>query len=108
MEALKAQFPATNFTLLAVVLALPLIGAFVNGVFGKRLGRGDLKIGDDVLQPLGLGINHQIAVLENGAVAGDDPLRRRDRAREANQAVDGAGTRGLSGRSRQSSGAKEE
>ncbi|MDC0745750.1 NADH-quinone oxidoreductase subunit L [Polyangium mundeleinium] len=44
MEALKAQFPATNFTLLAVVLALPLIGAFVNGVFGKRLGKAGVRL----------------------------------------------------------------
>ena len=38
MEALRSQFPASNFTLLAMVLALPALGAFVNGVFGKRLG----------------------------------------------------------------------
>lgn len=44
MEALKAQFPATNFTLLAVVLALPLLGAFVNGVFGKRLGKDGVRL----------------------------------------------------------------
>lgn len=44
MEALKAQFPATNFTLLAVVLALPLLGAFVNGVFGKRLGKDAVRL----------------------------------------------------------------
>jgi len=44
VEALKAQFPATNFTLLAVVLALPLLGAFVNGVFGKRLGKDGVRL----------------------------------------------------------------
>ncbi|MBK9263881.1 MAG: NADH-quinone oxidoreductase subunit L [Polyangiaceae bacterium] len=44
MEALKAQFPATNFTLLAVVLALPLLGAFINGVFGKRLGKDGVRL----------------------------------------------------------------
>ena len=32
-------FPADDFVLLGVILALPLIGACVNGVFGKRLGR---------------------------------------------------------------------
>src|SRR5690606_34291805 len=37
--ALTQLFPADNFVLLGVILALPLIGAFVNGVFGKRLGR---------------------------------------------------------------------
>ncbi len=32
-------FPAGDFTLLAIIIALPLVGAFVNGVFGKRLGK---------------------------------------------------------------------
>jgi len=44
VEALKAQFPVANFTLLAVVLALPLLGAFVNGVFGKRLGKAGVRM----------------------------------------------------------------
>ena len=44
MEALKSQFPATNFTLLALVLALPALGAFVNGVFGKRLGKQGVRL----------------------------------------------------------------
>ena len=44
MEALKSQFPATNFTLLAMVLALPALGAFVNGVFGKRLGKKGVRL----------------------------------------------------------------
>jgi NADH-quinone oxidoreductase subunit L len=44
VEALRAQFPAHNFTLLAVVLALPLLGAFVNGVFGKRLGKDGVRL----------------------------------------------------------------
>ncbi|MBX3129630.1 MAG: NADH-quinone oxidoreductase subunit L [Polyangiaceae bacterium] len=39
MEALVKVFPANDFSLLAVILCLPLIGAFINGVFGKRLGR---------------------------------------------------------------------
>ena len=43
MEAFKSQFPASNFTLLAVVLALPALGAFVNGVFGKRLGKQGVR-----------------------------------------------------------------
>jgi NADH-quinone oxidoreductase subunit L len=44
VEALRAQFPASNFTLLAVVLALPLLGAFVNGIFGKRLGKEGVRL----------------------------------------------------------------
>jgi NADH-quinone oxidoreductase subunit L len=43
VEALKSQFPASNFTLLAMVLALPALGAFVNGVFGKRLGKKGVR-----------------------------------------------------------------
>ncbi len=44
MEAFKSQFPATSFTLLALVLALPALGAFVNGVFGKRLGKRAVRL----------------------------------------------------------------
>jgi len=44
VEALRAQFPASNFSLLAVILALPLLGAFVNGVFGKRLGKEGVRL----------------------------------------------------------------
>jgi NADH-quinone oxidoreductase subunit L len=39
MEPLFALFPKDDSTLLAFIVLLPLIGAFVNGVFGKRLGR---------------------------------------------------------------------
>ncbi|MGE0327556.1 MAG: NADH-quinone oxidoreductase subunit L [Polyangiaceae bacterium] len=39
MHTLQVVFPDQDFTLLAVILGLPLIGAFINGVFGKRLGR---------------------------------------------------------------------
>jgi NADH-quinone oxidoreductase subunit L len=44
VEALKSQFPANNFALLALVLALPALGAFVNGVFGKRLGKEGVRL----------------------------------------------------------------
>lgn len=39
MHTLEALFPANNFTLLAAILLLPLLGALVNGIFGKRLGK---------------------------------------------------------------------
>ena len=39
MQALAALFPANDFTLLAFIVLLPLLGAVVNGLFGKRLGR---------------------------------------------------------------------
>ncbi|APR79495.1 NADH-ubiquinone oxidoreductase chain L [Minicystis rosea] len=44
MHTLNSQFPASNFTLLALVLALPALGAFVNGVFGKRLGKKGVRL----------------------------------------------------------------
>jgi NADH-quinone oxidoreductase subunit L len=44
VEALKSQFPPANFSLLAVVLLLPLLGAFVNGIFGKRLGKQGVRL----------------------------------------------------------------
>src|SRR6187551_2899216 len=39
MELLNQIFPAQDFTLLGVILGLPAIGALVNGLFGKRLGK---------------------------------------------------------------------
>ncbi len=39
MELLTQLFPASHFSLLGLILILPLVAAFVNGVFGKRLGR---------------------------------------------------------------------
>jgi NADH-quinone oxidoreductase subunit L len=44
VESLASQFPRTDFALLALVLALPAIGAFVNGVFGKRLGKDAVRL----------------------------------------------------------------
>src|SRR5579872_5789206 len=37
-------FPANDYALIAVILALPLLGAFVNGVWGKRLGDQAVKL----------------------------------------------------------------
>jgi NADH-quinone oxidoreductase subunit L len=39
METLQAIFPARDCTLLFAIVALPLLGAIVNGLFGKRLGK---------------------------------------------------------------------
>ncbi len=44
MEFLTLLFPADDFSLVAVVLLLPLVGAFVNGVFGKRLGKEAVRL----------------------------------------------------------------
>jgi NADH-quinone oxidoreductase subunit L len=44
VEALRVLFPASEFSLLAVVLGLPALGAFVNGLFGKRLGKDAVRL----------------------------------------------------------------
>src|SRR6185295_20045354 len=44
MELLKNLFPQDNFTLVAVILGLPLLGAFFNGIFGKRLGKEAVRL----------------------------------------------------------------
>ena len=36
---MDSLFPRDDFSLIAVILALPLLGAFVNGVWGSRLGK---------------------------------------------------------------------
>jgi NADH-quinone oxidoreductase subunit L len=44
VEALHNQFPSGDFALIALVLLLPAVGAFVNGVFGKRLGKDAVRL----------------------------------------------------------------
>jgi NADH-quinone oxidoreductase subunit L len=43
-DLLSSLFPANDFSLIAVVMALPLLGAFVNGVFGRRLGKDAVRL----------------------------------------------------------------
>ena len=42
-KLLSQQFPAHDFALLGLVLALPLVSALINGVFGKRLGKDGVR-----------------------------------------------------------------
>jgi NADH-quinone oxidoreductase subunit L len=37
-------FPANDYALIAVILGMPLLGAFVNGIWGKRLGDEAVKL----------------------------------------------------------------
>lgn len=37
-------FPQNDFALLAIVMGLPLLGAFINGVFGARLGKSAVRL----------------------------------------------------------------
>ncbi len=44
MKPFLDLFPQNDFSLIAVVLLMPLIGAFVNGVFGRRLGKPAVRM----------------------------------------------------------------
>jgi NADH-quinone oxidoreductase subunit L len=44
MKDFLSLFPADNFSLIAVIMGLPLLGAFVNGVFGRRLGKEAVRL----------------------------------------------------------------
>ena len=44
MQSLFALFPAEEFSLLGVIIGLPLLGAFVNGVWGNRLGKEAVRL----------------------------------------------------------------
>ena len=41
---LMELFPPSNFSLIAVILGMPLLGAFVNGVWGRRLGKEAVRL----------------------------------------------------------------
>jgi NADH-quinone oxidoreductase subunit L len=41
---LLTLFPSSDFSLIAALLGLPLLGAFVNGVWGKRLGNDAVRM----------------------------------------------------------------
>ncbi|MDB4944102.1 MAG: NADH-ubiquinone oxidoreductase chain [Labilithrix sp.] len=43
-DVIFSLFPQNDFALLAVVMGLPLLGAFVNGVFGRRLGKDAVRL----------------------------------------------------------------
>ena len=37
-------FPANDYALIAVILGMPLLGAFVNGIWGKQLGKAAVRL----------------------------------------------------------------
>ena len=37
-------FPSHDYSLIAVILGMPLLGAFINGIWGKRLGDAAVKV----------------------------------------------------------------
>lgn len=44
MQSLFSLFPAEEFSLLGIVIGLPLLGAIVNGIWGKRLGKDAVRL----------------------------------------------------------------
>ncbi|MCL2723740.1 MAG: NADH-quinone oxidoreductase subunit L [Polyangiaceae bacterium] len=64
MKALFSLFPQNDFSLIAVVLLMPLLGAFVNGVFGKRLGKSAVRL----MALAAVGTSFVAAVLAFGAL----------------------------------------
>ena len=44
MDYLSSLFPQQDFSLIAVILGMPLLGAIVNGVWGKRLGKDAVRL----------------------------------------------------------------
>lgn len=44
MQAILRVFPLNDFALIWAILLLPLLGAIVNGIFGKRLGRSGVTL----------------------------------------------------------------
>ncbi len=44
MDSLLSVFPSKDFSLLGIILVAPLLGAFVNGVWGRRLGRDAVRL----------------------------------------------------------------
>src|SRR5437016_14137825 len=43
-SGLLAYFPQNDFWLIAVILGMPLLGAFVNGIWGRRLGKEAVRL----------------------------------------------------------------
>src|SRR3954465_1938129 len=72
-------FPDSDYPLIAFILALPLLGAFVNGVFGRRLGKSAVRM--MALAVMGLAfaaaiatfadLNHLTDALKAGAKGGE-------------------------------------
>jgi NADH-quinone oxidoreductase subunit L len=76
MDALTKIFPANDFALLLLIIGMPLLGAFVNGLFGKRLGKDAVRL--MALSALGvafLGSVLSFAMLYAAQAGGEEPAR---------------------------------
>ena len=68
-------FPEADFSLIAVVLGMPLLGAAVNGIWGKRLGKEAVRL----MALTAVGVSFLAAVvtfLDLGSVGVDAHERR--------------------------------
>ncbi|MDP9035630.1 MAG: NADH-quinone oxidoreductase subunit L [Myxococcota bacterium] len=59
-------FPANDYALIAVILGMPLLGAFVNGIWGKRLGKPAVRL----MALCAVGISFAAALAAFGSLAG--------------------------------------
>jgi NADH-quinone oxidoreductase subunit L len=64
MKPFFSLFAKDDFSLIAVVLLMPLLGAFVNGVFGRRLGKQAVRL----MALAAIGISFAAAVLTFAAL----------------------------------------
>src|SRR5258708_31612206 len=58
-------FPANDYVLIAVILGMPLLGAFVNGVWGNRLGKRAVRL----MALAAVGASFVASVIAFGALA---------------------------------------
>ncbi len=58
-------FPANDYALIAVILGMPLLGAFVNGVWGKQLGKPAVRL----MALAAVGFSFAAALVAFGALA---------------------------------------
>jgi NADH-quinone oxidoreductase subunit L len=76
MDALTKIFPANNFALLLLIIGMPLLGAFINGIFGKRLGKDAVRL--MALSALGAAFLASVlsfAMLYAAQAGGEEPVR---------------------------------
>src|SRR6185295_16100265 len=68
MKPIFSLFAKNDFSLIAVVLLMPLLGAFVNGVFGRRLGKDAVRF--MALAAIGISFAAAVAALVDSVKTG--------------------------------------
>ena len=62
---MESLFPPDNFSLIAVVLGFPLLGAIVNGLWGRQLGKEAVRL----MALLAIGVSFVAAIFTFLALA---------------------------------------